>query len=301
MESLLPFPNGATSCAGGPAVLRRSSGHSRFLLTLLMLTATAALLSGCGGGSDSGTDTDSSGTTTFATLVRVASEPAGSHCTTAGVRIESGKDIDSNGVLADTEVTSTQYVCNGLTGATGPSGSSGSTGNAGSNGLSALVRVQVEPAGSHCTEGGSAVLAGLDTNANGVLESGEVTSTSYVCSGPTGATGPTGSTGATGATGSTGSAGYNSLMALSAEASGANCTYGGQRVESGLDTNRDGVLNVTEVSSTTYLCSAAPADTQWVNVTSGTVQAVSNTGYLANASTPVTITLPAAPALGDCI
>lgn len=259
-----------------------------------------ALLTACGGGGDtsSGSDTDSNATTTFATLVRVAAEPAGTQCPLAGVRVDSGKDIDSNGVLADTEVTATQYVCNGATGATGatgPTGPTGSTGNAGSNGLSALVRVQVEPAGSHCAQGGSAVQAGLDSNSNGVLDNSEVTSTSYVCSGPTGATGPTGSTG------STGSAGYDSLLLLTAEPAGANCTYGGQRAESGLDTNRNGVLDITEVTRTSFLCSAAPADTQWVNVTGGSVQAVSNTGYLANASTPVTITLPANPAIGDWI
>ncbi|WAC73808.1 hypothetical protein OU995_03460 [Roseateles sp. SL47] len=231
-------------------------------------------------------------TVTYATLVRVAAEAVGSHCTAGGARIESGMDLDSNGVLADSEVTSTQYVCNGTQGSTGSTGADGSSG---SNGLSTLVRVQAEAVGSNCAQGGSAVLAGLDTNANGVLDNSEVTSTSYVCSGATGATGPTGSTG------SAGSDGYNSLVLLTTEAAGANCTYGGQRVQSGLDTNRNGVLDSGEVTTTTYLCSAAPADTQWVNVTGGSVQAASNTGYLANASTLVTITLPASPAIGDWI
>lgn len=253
-----------------------------------LVAAATALLTACGGGDDagSGSDTDGSATITFATLVRVAAEPAGTQCPMAGVRVDSGKDSDSNGVLADSEVTATQYVCNGATGATG------STGNAGSNGLSALVRVQVEPAGSHCALGGSAVQAGLDSNANGTLDNSEVASTSYVCSGPTGATGPAGHTG---------SAGYDSLLLLSAEPAGANCTYGGQRVESGLDTNRNSALDITEVTRTSFLCSAAPADTQWVNVAGGSVQAASNTGYLANASTPVTITLPTNPAIGDWI
>ncbi|MBK3018684.1 hypothetical protein FKK32_29565, partial [Klebsiella pneumoniae] len=172
-----------------------------------LVAAATALLTACGGGDDagSGSDTDGSATITFATLVRVAAEPAGTQCPMAGVRVDSGKDSDSNGVLADSEVTATQYVCNGATGATG------STGNAGSNGLSALVRVQVEPAGSHCALGGSAVQAGLDSNANGTLDNSEVASTSYVCSGPTGATGPAGHTG---------SAGYDSLLLLSAEPAG---------------------------------------------------------------------------------
>jgi hypothetical protein len=47
----------------------------------------------------------------------------------------------------------------------------------------------------------SASSSGLDTNANNVLDSTEITSTTFICSGATGATGITGATGETGATG----------------------------------------------------------------------------------------------------
>ncbi len=248
---------------------------------------SAVLLSGCGGGSsDTGTN-PSSPATGSGTLLRIAAEAPGSNCAAGGVRIQSGMDIDANGVLADSEVSSTQYVCNGT------GGSNAGPGTGGTNGLSTLVRLRPEPAGAQCAQGGSAVLAGLDANRNGVLEDAEVTSTSYVCNG---------AAGAPGGSGPAGSAGHDSLLSLTPESPGANCAYGGQRVQSGLDRDNNGVLSVGEVTSTSYLCSAAPADTQWVNVTGTAVQAVSNTGYLANnPSARVVITLPTAPAIGDWI
>lgn len=48
-------------------------------------------------------------------LVRTTLEPAGSHCATGGVLIESGIDADGNGVLDPSEVSTSQYVCNGST------------------------------------------------------------------------------------------------------------------------------------------------------------------------------------------
>ena len=39
----------------------------------------------------------------------------------------------------------------------------------------------------------------------------------------------------------------------------------------------------------------------WVNVTDTSIQALADTGYLANNSAQVTITLPAAPAVSDVI
>ncbi|MEA3191377.1 MAG: hypothetical protein QOD77_1959 [Thermoplasmata archaeon] len=79
-----------------------------------------------------------------------------------------------------------------------------------SGGATALVAVTSEPPGANCAHGGVRVDSGLDdgtpsgTAGNGVLEPGEVTSTSYVCNGPPG---PTGSAGATGPTGAAGPAG----------------------------------------------------------------------------------------------
>jgi hypothetical protein len=207
-------------------------------------------------------------------LMRVKSEAVGGNCTLGGARVDAGLDADNNHVLADSEVTSTQYICNAT---------------AGVDGLSTLVRMRAEPAGGNCAQGGSQVLAGKDLNRNDVLEDAEVTSSAYVCGG-----GP-------GATGAAGSNGRDSLLAFAAEAPGGTCTYGGQRVQSGLDLNANGVLDAAEVTATAYVCAAAPADTRWVNVTASSVQTESNTGYQANSSTGVTLTLPPAPTVGDWI
>jgi hypothetical protein len=74
-------------------------------------------------------------------------------------------DVNGNGTLEDGEVTNTAYAC-----------------NEGAVGVKALARVDPEPAGAHCANGGSAVHIGLDTNGNGTLESEEVADTQYVCS-----------------------------------------------------------------------------------------------------------------------
>ncbi|MPS66211.1 MAG: hypothetical protein DI622_03950 [Chryseobacterium sp.] len=77
----------------------------------------------------------------------------------------------------------------------------------GSSTLNALVKTTIESAGIHCSTGGLKVESGQDTNANGVLDASEVTSTNYVCNGMQGVQGiqgPPGPQGATGATGATG-------------------------------------------------------------------------------------------------
>ncbi|HET6336337.1 MAG TPA: hypothetical protein VFG30_24110 [Polyangiales bacterium] len=70
----------------------------------------------------------------------------------------------------------------GPTGATGPTGPTGPTGAAGH---SSLVRVEPEPAGSHCAEGGVRVETGIDDNTNQILDAIEIDDTAYVCNGIT--------------------------------------------------------------------------------------------------------------------
>jgi hypothetical protein len=47
------------------------------------------------------------------TLVRVDQESPGANCQYGGLGVSTGLDNDHNGVLSDSEITSTQYVCNG--------------------------------------------------------------------------------------------------------------------------------------------------------------------------------------------
>ncbi|EPD40956.1 MULTISPECIES: hypothetical protein [Delftia] len=43
-------------------------------------------------------------------------------------------------------------------------------------------------------------------------------------------------------------------MVTQVEAAGATCATGGQRISQGLDTNRNGVLDAAEITSTSYVC-----------------------------------------------
>lgn len=149
----------------------------------------------------------------------------------------------------------------------------------------ALTRTKAEAAGTHCAEGGARVDVGSDNDGNGVLSDGEVTSTLYVCNAP----------------GSNGANGQTSLVRMLVEPVGTNCPQGGTKVLAGKDGNGNGALEDSEVSSFAYVCSAAPADNRWVELTGGSTQAQSNTGYLANSATLVVITLPTAPAVGDWV
>jgi OmcA/MtrC family decaheme c-type cytochrome len=76
------------------------------------------------------------------------------------------------------------------------------------------------------------------------------------CSGSTGSAGATGATGPTGPTGATGPNGANSLIKQTPEAAGANCPFGGTKIESGPDTNGNGALDPAEITAagTSYVC-----------------------------------------------
>jgi uncharacterized protein (TIGR03382 family) len=128
----------------------------------------------------------------YATSVK--SEPPGANCTLGGARLASGFDFNNNGVLDTVEERDVAYVC------------TGSDGSNGSNGVSSLVLTTTLPVGdANCAEGGVRIDVGLDngdgggTANNGVLEPGEIDSTSYVCSGTNGAAGADGADGADGA------------------------------------------------------------------------------------------------------
>ncbi len=152
----------------------------------------------------------------------------------------------------------------GPAGATGPQGAQGPQGTAGANGLNALTKTSTEPAGANCSAGGIKIEIGVDVNSNGSLDANEIITaqTKYVCNGTTGATGATGPQGAAGAQGpqgtigATGLSGLNSLIKTTVEPAGTNCQYGGIKIEVGLDSNRNGILNSNEIntSSTNYMC-----------------------------------------------
>lgn len=113
-------------------------------------------------------------------------EYAGLNCSSGGNKIEAGLDANRDGTLEASEaseaseVSSTQYACNG------------DPGMAATAGLASLVAMAAEPAGASCSNGGTKISVGLDSNFSGVLDAAEVTSTSYVCQGADGIAGASG-------------------------------------------------------------------------------------------------------------
>ncbi|WP_437809086.1 DUF7151 family protein [Sorangium sp. So ce1078] len=93
-----------------------------------------------------------------------------------------------------------------------------------------LVRVDDEPAGEACADGGVAVRSGLDENGNGLLDEEEIAATEYVCDDAL-------------------------LTRMVAEPPGENCASDGIAFQLGHDTDGDGMLGDTEVEWTEVECS----------------------------------------------
>lgn len=145
-------------------------------------------------------------------------------CAVSGTRIELGRDADGDGALSGGEIFESTVSCDGAEGA------------------SILVRSSSVAPGVDCASGGTLVQSGADTDGDGVLDAGEVTIQTYACDGADGASGRNGTT-----------------VRLVTEPAGTNCVLGGVRIETGLDTNGNGQLDATEVTATTYACSARSA------------------------------------------
>jgi hypothetical protein len=141
-------------------------------------------------------------------------------------------------------------------------GCSGKQGPAGADGRSVLLRTASEAAGTSCASGGVKVESGLDANANGVLDAGEVASTAYVCAGADGQSvvpsaenpGANCSAGGVALTPGAGSPFYvcngaagaaGDSVVVTPEPAGTACPYGGERFQVGS-------------GAPTYACNGAP-------------------------------------------
>lgn len=89
--------------------------------------------------------------------------------------------------------------------------------------------------------------------------------------GPTGDAGASGEQGPAGEAGVAGEPGQSSLLKLSDVDAGADCPAGGQRIDTGLDADGDGVLSADEVTDSSYLCGngAAASETRVVEEAPG--------------------------------
>lgn len=151
-------------------------------------------------------------------LAALVPEPAGPNCVTGGYKINTGIDLNSNKILDASEILSAQYICNGLTG------------------NNTLVAMVAEASGPNCANGGYKVNSGIDINKNGTLESIEIQNSSYVCNGING---------------------LNYLIAVKPEVAGPNCIYGGYSFKTGIDLNKNAVLDNDEVTNTTFICNSS--------------------------------------------
>jgi hypothetical protein len=106
-------------------------------------------------------------------------------------------------------------------------------GPVGPAGVNTLTNVLNEPGGLNCQHGGLKIEVGEDENKNDLLESSEVSNTNYVCNGQPGT---------------------KSLMTVTVEDPGTNCTSGGYKLESGSDVNNNNVLDASEIGSAKYIC-----------------------------------------------
>ena len=125
-----------------------------------------------------------------------------------------------------------------------PAGLQGPPGQAGPQGQTSLVVASQEGPSAACPDGGARINSGFDLDDSGSLDAAEVSATSVVCNGPKG---------------DDGAPATQALLATVAlPESDPACVHGGVRVNTGLDTDGDGALGASEVTSISAVCHGAP-------------------------------------------
>jgi hypothetical protein len=242
----------------------------RVLLSTLASLPLSALLAGCPAPGHQGPS---------GTNAAVFQEPVapGAECPSGGVRVLTGLDLDDSGTLELDEATQATLLCSGA---------------AGENGRTALVSTSpLLPGERGCGHGGELVSYGLDSSAGivGELDPEEVLGEFPVCNGQAGAPGlvsllalrplALGEMGCeagglelrTGIDSNgdfvlsaeeqlgapqplcNGRDGYNSLNRFTSIPSQPGCLAGGLRTETGLDLDRSGTLEDSEINAAATL------------------------------------------------
>jgi hypothetical protein len=133
---------------------------------------------------------------------------------------------------------------NGIDGATGPQGIQGAAGINGTNGIDGAIGPQgaIGLTGAQGPTGSNGLSAYAIAVQNGYIGS----ETQWLST-------------TTGAAGTNGVDGKNTLVKTTTELVGVNCVTGGTKVEVGLDTNSNDVLDVSEVNATLtkYICNGS--------------------------------------------
>lgn len=145
------------------------------------------------------------------------------NCPFGGAQIDAGYDYNRNQTLDNEEVNRTRYICNGA------------------DGFDSLVSSTELAIGDvNCANGGLRLDFGKDGNRNGILDTDEINTTRYVCNGVDGADGIDG---------------FTTLVANASVPIGdTECANGGVEITFGLDTNRNSILETSEISSSRKIC-----------------------------------------------
>ena len=104
------------------------------------------------------------------TLINTFTEPPSENCLGGGTKIEVGTDTDGDGQLSPDEVVQSQYICNG-----------------GYSNTTMLTSISLPSDHLECDSGSKVISIGLDNgqeggnSANGILEPGEIESTTTIC------------------------------------------------------------------------------------------------------------------------
>lgn len=211
-------------------------------LILTGLVALPLLLGGCGGDGSTPLDNEldqdaGSGDGNPSSITKTLEIPLGDEtCPYGGEEIFHGIDEDGNGTLDEIEYDGSVRVCNGADGAAGAAGVETVFG----------IPVAIPTDDERCPSGGTEVFYGQDADGSGSLEEGEQAGSVVACNGDTGAAGSDGAGGADGA---------DTIVVITPEPPGDNCTYGGDRIEIGVDADGSGVLEAGESTATEYVCS----------------------------------------------
>jgi len=237
------------------------------------------------------------------------------NCPNGGTEVQAGLDTNGDGMLD--VITSTVFICNGLNGMDGLPGAQGamglpglngevgpvgpqgpqgfegpvgSMGVPGSNGLTSLVVQSTLPVGNTtCANGGVEVQSGLDLNADNILQSSEVSQTSFICNGLNGWNGSQGIQGVQGVPGSIGMSGTSAtIQSLPLPVGNENCPTGGVALTPCFSApNQEAPV----CGATTYVCNGNVGAT-------GSPGAVGSTGEAgANGLTSLILQVSTAP---DC-
>jgi hypothetical protein len=180
------------------------------------------------------------GVTSSTALEQLVTVPYAFHAGTAGNGISSVAD-NGNGTLTFTYANGGTYTTPALAGLTGPQGPTGSAGPQGANGLSAYEL--------WVAQGNTGTVTDFlnQSSYNIWLAQGNTGTQQQFLNSLVGPQGPAGTNGTNG---------LNALIKTTSEPAGANCTNGGTKIETGLDANGNGVLDVGEVNAaqTQYVC-----------------------------------------------